>query len=144
MDSERRYLPSKLLDFTVYSLTVKFISAVKCGDVLKWSGAQMRASGKIKGSNCSGVDKNGKGRQMMREKGRVHTIPGLTNTHTCCLSPSLSLPFVSRSALSCYGHFTLTTGGLFVSLSGFAFLSGHLREWPPEWQNEYTLEHTLS
>lgn len=52
---------------------------------------------------------------------RVHIVP----------DNSLTLLFFN-SALSLYGYFTLTTGGLFVSLSGFASLSGHLREWEPE------------
>lgn len=144
MDSKARSFLSKLLLNSlsqVYSAILKFISTVKRGDVFPWKGMQMRPRGKGKKKwlfRCR-LEKQGEIDEG-REWGRVHIVPGLTHT----FSVFFSLLCFSLGPFSLYGHFTLTTGGLFVSLSGFASLSGHLREREPEWQNEYTLEHTLS
>lgn len=95
-------------------------------------------------------------RCRLERRGRIDDGRGRVGTHCTSLhfcshswAPSLAFalsvsPLFFHSILSLYGHFTLTTGGLFVSLSGFASLGGHLREREPEWQNECTLEHTLS
>ncbi len=101
-----------------------------------------------KGETVQVETKKGKDtcRWWKRKRGHIHIVPGFTITHTCrhLLSLFVSLlSIVSHLALSLYGHFTLTTGGLFVSLSGFASHSGHLREQETQWQNEYTLEPTL-
>lgn len=130
---QRRTLPQQMaVEFTVRSLFMWYrnsflLSAGRMGGWLGW----------------------GRIFPMKRPVGEWITVtPASALTHTSRHLLSLSVPFVSplccHSILPLHGHFTLTTGGLFVSLSGFASLGGHLRERDPGWQNEHTLEHTLS